>query len=564
MPCGNSADTYFHNDNLMAITVEELLADSSLNLTLIHGAGRGALDHRIVWCHPTEVLDAAWSEPGEILITCGMNIPFEHDDSSEERLLLRKALKAFGLSPRHNDAEKSYQDMWDCYISQLSQAGVLAFGFGLGIKHPSTPKALIEAAKKNDMVLFEIPLNTPFASVSKAVSQSLTNENDNLTRRTYAAQRNVIHALSSPMPIGSVIDTVSSLINGCVAFVDTSSSAEGEIIAISHKDFESPARAWALKMARKRERSTEPWRIKTIFGLENDRDYCVCVVQNPQLLRQPPFGVIVASIPQLEESDMFFRSIAMSAADVLAVTLPRITVNDEHMRHLRSIAMAGLAQGQSHLALLMAHELWSMIPSPPLVLICLDGEKSALEHHYAMLSAAEKGGKTKSNFVFGEYGGRLWVVAAEDDRDMLARMLDREKNLKYGMMPSSAWESLDESFPEAIQDMNMRKIRQDGRSVVDMSPHELVLPQLASAYAFELFRPLQELPADESELLMKTIREVVSCSFNVGLSARRLDVHRHTIENRIAKVEQLIGLDLSLESDRVKIYIALAFIRNAM
>jgi sugar diacid utilization regulator len=97
-----------------------------------------------------------------------------------------------------------------------------------------------------------------------------------------------------------------------------------------------------------------------------------------------------------------------------------------------------------------------------------------------------------------------------------------------------------------------------------MSPHELVLPQLASAYAFELFRPLQELPADESELLMKTIREVVSCSFNVGMSARRLDVHRHTIENRIAKVEQLIGLDLSLESDRVKIYIALAFIRNAM
>jgi hypothetical protein len=524
----------------MAITVEELLSDPTLNLKLIHGVGRGALNHRIVWCHPTEVLDAAWSEPGEILITCGMNIPFEHDDSPEERLLLKKALKAFGLSPRHNDADKSYQDMWDCYISQLSQAGVLAFGFGLGIKHPSTPKALIEAAKKNDMVLFEIPLNTVFASVSKAVSQSLTDENDNLTRRTYTAQRNVIHALSSPMPIGSVISTVSSLINGCVAFVDTSSSAEGEIIAISHKDFESSAQEWASKMIRKRESSTEPWRIKTIFGMENGRDYCVCVVQNPQSLKQPPFGVIVASIPLLEESDMFFRSITMSASDVLAVTLPRITVNDGHMRQLRAIAMAGLAQGQSHLALLMAHELWATIPSPPLVLICLDGERPLLDHHYAMLSSAEKTAKVKGNFVFGEYGGRLWMVVAEGDRETFAQAFESEKNLKYGMESVSSWESLDESFPEAIQDMNMRKIRQDGRSVVDMSPHELVLPQLASAYAFELFRPLQELPADESELLMKTIREVVSCSFNVGMSARRLDVHRHTI------------------------YIALAFIRNAM
>lgn len=79
----------------MAITVEELLSDPTLNLKLIHGVGRGALNHRIVWCHPTEVLDAAWSEPGEILITCGMNIPFEHDDSPEERLLLKKGAESF-------------------------------------------------------------------------------------------------------------------------------------------------------------------------------------------------------------------------------------------------------------------------------------------------------------------------------------------------------------------------------------------------------------------------------------------------------------------------------------
>jgi hypothetical protein len=550
----------------MAITVGDLLAEPGLKLNLICSGGYGAMRRKIAWVHPTEVLDAAWSEPGEILLTCGMNFPLETLESADELLLLKKALKIFGLASRHVDMKEAYAEMWDCYISQLSQAGVLAYGFGLGIKHPSTPQALIDAAGKNGMVLFEIPLEIPFAAVSKTVSRSLENEKDSILRKTYVAQRRVIHALANPMPIRSVVADVASLVGGWAAFVDTSSHDEGEVIAISNKTFKKQAQEWALRLEHKREASHTPWQVKTLFGLENDRDYCVCTVQNPQSGREPdgeaPFGVIVASIPRPDESDMFLRSVTMSAADVLAVTLPRITVNDQHMRRLRSIAIAALAQGQSQFALSMAEELWASVPEPPLTLVCVDGERAAKDHYYSMLSTAEKNDTARKTSVFGEYGGRLWMIVTAANASILTDVLDSGRNLEYGIYGSLTWESLEEAFPEAIQDLHMRMVRKDGRSVADMSAHELVMPGLAAAYAVELFRPLRQAPAVEYETLLQTLRELVSCSFNVGVTAKRLAVHRHTVENRIGKLERLLGLNLAQESDRVKVYIACAFTRN--
>lgn len=44
-------------------------------------------------------------------------------------------------------------------------------------------------------------------------------------------------------------------------------------------------------------------------------------------------------------------------------------------------------------------------------------------------------------------------------------------------------------------------------------------------------------------------------------AAKALGVHRHTVENRLARVERVLGLDLGRESSRVRLWIACSFLR---
>ena len=545
----------------MSISVGELLAVPQLGLRLICPGGTKAMDRKIIWVHPTEVTDVSYSEPGEVLLSCGINFPMEDLSDPAEIVTLKKVLKSLGLPRKFDDAHEAYRQMWECYLSQLSQIGVLAFGFSAKIKHPSIPQALVEAARKTGMVLFEVPYEIPFAQISKVVSCSLEGEKDNLLRRTYVAQRRLISALSSTRPIRSVVASTAEIIGGWCAFVDVPSDNEGEVIAISKRQCSKQAIDWALRLMRKRNTSQSPWSVKTLFGLEDGRDCCVCVVSGEDA-DQRPLGVLVSSIAQPDESDMLLRSITMVAAEVLAVTLPRITLNDGHMRRLRAAAIDELAYGESRLVLTLAGELWSGVPQLPLAVICVGGETSCLDHCYTMLSTEQKDEGMGRGLIFGECSGHLWIVVSQDHAASTTAWLGKIRGAEYGTCEARSWQSVDDAFRKAFLNMEMFANVGYHRSVADLSPHELVSPRLASSFSSELLQPITELGGEESETLLRTLRKLLSCTFNVGMTAKRLEVHRHTVENRIAKMERLLGLDFTQETSRVKLYLACSFMRG--
>ena len=61
---------------------------------------------------------------------------------------------------------------------------------------------------------------------------------------------------------------------------------------------------------------------------------------------------------------------------------------------------------------------------------------------------------------------------------------------------------------------------------------------------------------------MTTMREMMSHAFSVGATSAALQIHRHTVENRMNKLERMLGLDFNDEADRVKLWIASSFIRG--
>lgn len=83
---------------------------------------------------------------------------------------------------------------------------------------------------------------------------------------------------------------------------------------------------------------------------------------------------------------------------------------------------------------------------------------------------------------------------------------------------------------------------------------------MADAYSRVLLAPLLE-PSQSGrhtqQILLVTLRTLVKYSFNVTKCANQLQVHRHTIENRMVRLQELLGVDLSDVADTSKIWFAI-------
>ncbi|PJM75986.1 PucR family transcriptional regulator [Bifidobacterium simiarum] len=552
--------TFTRNDDpAEGITLEQLLADPALKLRLVCPGAEGALKRRISWVHPAEILDIAmWSEPGEVLLTTGANFPTEGMDAEDDHALLVNARKAVGLPARFSSASAAYRQWCDTYVAQLAQAGVVAIGFGVAVKHPTTPMALIDAANRAGLPLFEIPLEIPFTPISKAVSRALTDRHDDVMRQSSLLQRQVLKAAAGGDSVHDVIAITAKLVSGWAAYVD----ASGTVIDISNRTFGKQAQDWAMKLAAKAAEAQSNPGMTTLFGSEAGRDYCASVVRDSNGSHGRLVGIVVASAAQTDQIDMLLRSVTMVAADVMSVVVPQLKVSERHIRRLRSACIGAFAQGNGNAMLPMADELWPDIPQPPLRLICVDGETLAVDRLYTALDADPQSAVGARRILFGEYDHRLWLVVGADAAEAAEGTLLTMEDIDFGACDCSSWQSMEYRFPEAVQDLHLRRLNDSDRSFSDMSVHELIRPDLAVVYSRELLRPLYRLPKQETEALLATMRELLATSFNVGATAKRLDVHRHTVENRLNKIERLLGLDLGNEASRVRLWIACSFLRQ--
>ncbi|NEG96774.1 hypothetical protein GFD17_08410 [Bifidobacterium sp. SMB2] len=548
------------DDSGEGITLDQLLADPSLKLRLICPGAQGALKRHISWVHPAEILDIAmWSEPGEVLLTTGANFPTESMDADDDHTLLVNARKAVGLPARFSSASAAYREWCDAYVTQLSQAGVLAIGFGVAVKHPATPMALIDAANHVGLPLFEVPLEIPFSPISKAVSRALNNRHDDALRQSSLLQRQVLKAAAGDDSVHASIVTAARLASGWAAYVDT----DGTVLDISNRTFGKQAQDWAMKLAAKVAEARSNPSLTTVFGSDSGRDFCAGVVHDSSGSHDRLVGIVVVSAVQSGRTDTLLRSVTMVTADVLSVIVPRLRGEERRIRRLRSACIGAFAQGHGTAMLSMADELWpSGIPQPPLRLICVDGETRMTERLYRSLDDDVTSLVDDGAAMFGEYDRRLWVITAASAAQKVEGELLTRDGIDFGSCDCSSWQAMEERIPEAVQDLHLRRLGEDGRSFSDMSVHELIRPDLAVVYSQELLKPLHHLPRQEADALLATIRELLATSFNVGATAKRLDVHRHTVENRLNKIERLLGLDLSQEASRVRLWIACSFIRS--
>ncbi|WP_433439206.1 PucR family transcriptional regulator [Nonomuraea sp. CA-141351] len=152
----------------------------------IPGHARG-LDAVVRWVAVSELADPTpYLEGGELLLTTGMRM--EGDQSQ--------------------------------YVARLVARGVAGLGFGVGVSHEEVPPALIAAADEAGLPLLEVPRETPFMAIGKAVSELLATEQYEEITRAFAAQGRLTRAALRPEGMHAVIDRLAKEVGGWAALLD--------------------------------------------------------------------------------------------------------------------------------------------------------------------------------------------------------------------------------------------------------------------------------------------------------------------------------------------------------
>ncbi|PCG86523.1 hypothetical protein CIB93_08520 [Streptomyces sp. WZ.A104] len=158
------------------IPLGELLASKGLGLRRIAGPAEADL----LWVHTSEMADPyPYLLGGELLLSAGVLL----------------------TDPDH-------------YVARLVEAGAAALGFGVRPVHETVPEALIEACDRHGLPLLEVPPETPFTAIARAVWRLMAEARHRELRRVTRAQQALASAAARPDPVPAVLHQLATQLGG--------------------------------------------------------------------------------------------------------------------------------------------------------------------------------------------------------------------------------------------------------------------------------------------------------------------------------------------------------------
>ncbi|MDQ0826791.1 purine catabolism regulator [Arthrobacter sp. B2I5] len=156
---------------LSFVTLQQFLDQLPPVLKMLHDGGSGG--RLLRWVEPSELEDPTPYLPeGEFLLTAGL--PFLGDGGSAASV--------------------------DAYVRRLVDAKVAALGFGIRPYFDAVPDVVLEACRRHNLTLFEVPESLPFAAIGLQFSQLLETDNARVFRQLAETNRQLMRAVLSPKP----------------------------------------------------------------------------------------------------------------------------------------------------------------------------------------------------------------------------------------------------------------------------------------------------------------------------------------------------------------------------
>ncbi|MDN0196987.1 PucR family transcriptional regulator [Streptomyces sp. S.PNR 29] len=470
------------------VPLTALLAREDLALHQIAGpADPGIVIH---WAHTSEMADPyPYLLGGELLLTAGVHIP-----------------EAAGSGTYFDD-----------YVSRIVAAGGAALGFGLAPVHDTVPRALVAACDAYGLPLLEVPPETTFSGVARAVWQLMAQARLAELRRVSEAQQSLAAAASRPDPVPSVLRQLARRLGGWAVLY----GPDGARLATAGRACAADVGEALGELAQVVGRRASATATDTVAG-----------IHLAAYALGPGHGFVLGvAAPHRDPGDHTIASVA-------AVLLSLLTGEQRSgTGAARSSALVRLLLGgpPEEVAPLLGAERWLVVHGRP-------------DAHAPDAMAASA------------LGAALGSALVDPGRDAVRVLVpaDREPAPQPGWtLGVSAPVTPDEA--PAADAQAARALARARATRTPLVRHgsrpalaDLVPDAEAEAHARTLLAPIAQAPA-----LTETLRTWLSLHGSWDRTAVALSVHRNTVRQRIARCAALLGTDLDDPDVRMELWFAL-------
>ncbi|MCT9933943.1 PucR family transcriptional regulator [Planotetraspora sp. A-T 1434] len=504
----------------MAPTLRRVAAIVPLHLDVL--AGREALDRPVRWVAVSELEDPTpFLEGGELVLTTGM------------RLTAGEALP---------------------YISRLVARGVAGLGFGVGLSHDVVPPAFVEAAAAAGLPLVEVPRDTPFIAIGKAVSELLAAEQYEEISRAFAAQGRLTRAALQPAGTGAVIERLAREIHGWALLFDDAgavrqaadAAAVPEAAArFSHTGGAGGADGEPGHWAEVKAKSLRP----ELARLRRTPSLASLALSTPgeHVIVQPLGRRGFFAVGSERAFSPIGHTVVNAAGSLLTLALEQGRDQRAAATRVRAAVLRLLLAGETKAAMDTMAAMGGMLPDGPVtVLACETADADSLAEALPCFTAPWEG------------RGHEMVVAlvpAERTDEITARAAEHGRvGVSAGVAIAVDLATALDQAERALATANpvARFAEMAGQGLLS-----LIDPAAAASFAAALLAPLREYGSRAD--LVESLRAYLASNGHWDAAAQRLGVHRHTLRYRMKRVSELLGRDLDDPAVRAELWIALCY-----
>jgi PucR family transcriptional regulator, purine catabolism regulatory protein len=490
------------------LTVADLVADPALRLAVV--AGHGGLGHEIEAAAVSELAEPGpWLQGGELLLTIGLLL----DES---------------------DAGCA------AYVAGLRAAGVRALGLGLGaeLRYQSAPPCLVRAADEAGLPLLTVPDGVPFIAVTKAVFAWRAREERRQLEWALHTQRALTAAAVQPGGLAGILAAYERATGGPALVVDLLERP----IATSRSGHESLATEFADMVDRVRAKGLLGAAVDATAGRRRE--------VHPLGSRRLRAWLLVAGPAGRAGSNL----VTGDLVSLLSLELERVHGLGATRQRARAQVLARLARGT--VDDLVAARWLDGVGLPDGDLRAAVVAAAHADELAADLAGALPDALTRVVETGDERAVELAVPVSVDIAAVLRTLAPaRPAGIGIGVRPGALAVSLRQArsaLPES---------RITGRHVhaADIASSRQLLAAVPrerlQAYADAALGPLDAV--ERSAELVRTLTAFLEHNGHWEAAAAALQVHRHTVRNRIAAVEELTGRRMGSAHDRQELWLAL-------
>ena len=517
----------------MSLTLRDLVALPELNLRL-HTAGSD-LDRVVTWVHVSELVDPTpFLTGGELLLTTGL---------------------AFGAG-----TVRAADDGPPGYVERLRSAGVVGLGFGTGLSHDEVPAELLATARRLGLPVVEVPRQTPFIAISRAVSNAIAADEYALVTRTFAAQQALTRAALAPSGPGLVVRLLAQQIGGWVALVDGS----GAPLASHPQATRGQLEALALEIAPLRGHRGA---VSSAFPIGAD----IVSLQPVGSGRRRRAFLAVGRPGALSAAD---RHLVNAAVLLLTIRLEQSTGQQRAVAGLRSAMVRLLLAGDVEQVRPIAADMGEQLPAAPLAVLVVLAEHGG-PGEVVVAGLDERAGGRSPGWLVGELDDSLVIIASAGDpgtpdvaAELVAELaaelvaeLGRGRGHFIGISDAADYPGLASARRQALQAAEFG--RRAGGGVTRYGDiglggvASMIDPAAGRAFAESLLGGLLEHDRTGRGDLVASLRVWLAHLGQWDPAAAELGIHRHTLKNRMNTAAEILGRSLDSPGTRSELWVAL-------